>query len=139
MNAIVLRSWQDVASILLREPVGTTLRFRKGLLVHPTRAGMTASIGLPQGQIADFRGRLLEGRGLHVKDFDSHYEAHIDAVHPAVNPIEHLRQDAPAVFVGGGAALGAAIGAAVGKSGSSAAAGAAIGGILSAIIAYADK
>jgi len=99
---------------------------------------MKQSIGLPEGQLADYRRLLSGGRGLHVKVFRNHYEAHIDEVHPDVNPIEHLRQDAPGVFIGGGVALGAAVGAAVGRSGSSTAVGAAIGGVLAALIAAAD-
>ncbi len=135
---ISLYSWRDVATSLWHQPAGTILCLRKGLLVHPRRAGMKQSIGLPEGQLADYRRLLSGGRGLHVKVFRNHYEAHIDEVHPDVNPIEHLRQDAPGVFIGGGVALGAAVGAAVGRSGSSTAVGAAIGGVLAALIAAAD-
>ncbi len=138
MNTIALRTWQDVVLALSHRPAGTILRLRKGLLVHPRRAGMKPSVGLPEGQSADWRRRLAGGRGLHVKVFRDHYEAHIDRVHPDVNPVEHLRQDAPGVFVGGGVALGAALGAAVGRWGSSTAVGAALGGVLAALWASAD-
>jgi len=138
VNTIALHSWQDVVRALSHRPAGTILRVRKGILTHPRRAGMMASVGLPEGQSADWRKRLPGGRGLHVKVFGDHYEAHIDRVHPDVNPVEHLRQDAPGVFVGSGVALGAAVGAAMGRSGASTAVGAALGGVLAALWASAD-
>jgi hypothetical protein len=98
---------------------------------------MSLSVGLPEGQAADYRLVLADGAGLHVKDFGTHYEAHIDEVHPEVNAVEHLRRDAPGVFVVGGAALGAAIGAGAAKSKEAALVGAAIGGLFAAILAAA--
>jgi hypothetical protein len=130
MNTIALRTWLDVLHVLDRQPPGSILRIRKALLVHPRRAGMKVSIGLPEGQRSDYRKVISQGRGLHVKEFHAHYEAHIDRVHPEVNVVEHLRRDAPGVYVGGGVALGATLGAALGRSEESAAVGAAIGGLL---------
>ena len=94
---------------------------------------MTVSLGFPSGQIADYRKQLVGGSGFHVRDFGTHYEAHIDAVHPNVDFIEHLRKDAPGTFVSGGAALGALLGNAIGRSQNATIVGAAVGALLGAL------
>jgi len=129
-----LFTWTDVIANLRPYAMGTILRFPKGRLPHPKTFGMTESVGLPEGQAADYRKVLQGGRGLHVKDFATHYEAHVDAVHPAVNLHEHLRVDAPGTYVAGGAALGALLGSAMGKSKESALVGAAVGGLVAALM-----
>jgi len=96
---------------------------------------MSRSVGLPEGQDSDYRLVLADGAGLHVKDFGTHYETHIDEVHPDVDIVEHLRRDAPGVFVASGAALGAVIGGGVGSSKNSTFVGAAIGGLFATMLA----
>lgn len=128
-------SWSEVIDILTRHPWRTRVKLPKGLLPHPAAAGMSSSVGIPEGQVADYRLVLPDGSGLHVKDFVEYYEAHLDEVHPDVNWVEHLRQDAPGSFVGGSAAVGAALGALFGRSWKSALAGAAIAGLLGAVLA----
>jgi hypothetical protein len=130
-----MTSWRDVLSILRGEPTGTILRVPKLHLPHPSTFRMSESIGLPEGQRADYRKILRNGRGFHVKDFGTHYEAHIDAVHPDIDLLAHLRTDAPGAYVTGGVALGALLGAAFGKSKESALFGAIVGGMVSAMAA----
>jgi hypothetical protein len=133
MTAINFSGWPDVVLFLARNPAGSVLRLLKGVLPHPKTFGMTTSIGLPEGQRADYRKRLASGAGFHVKDFGAHYEAHLDRVHPDLNLVEHLRVDAPGTFIAGGAALGALAGLALGGSKDNVLVGAALGGLLSAI------
>lgn len=90
---------------------------------------------MPEGQDADYRLVLLGGAGFHVRDFTTHYDAHIDQVHPDVNPVEHLRRDAPRAFIASGVALGALVGRGVGTSKEATLAGAAIGGLFAALLA----
>lgn len=125
--------------VLRQYEARTTVRLRKGVLPHPLAVGMSRSIGIPEGQDADFRLVLTDGSGLHVKDFGSHYEAHIDEVHPDVNVVEHLRKDAPGIFVAGGVALGAAIGRSIGTSKDATFVGAALGGLFAAMLAAARE
>jgi len=105
------------------------------MLPHPQVVGMTLSIGLPEGQVADYRYAFSDGSGVHVKDFGGHYQVHLDEVHPGVDPIEHLRRDAPEALIGGSVALGAIIGGIFGKSWQSALTGAAIAGLAGVILA----
>jgi hypothetical protein len=132
-------TWGGAIRLLREYEPRTILRVEKGLLPHPRTAGMLPSIGLPEGQLADYRLVLAHGQGFHVKDFGTHYEAHIDEVHPDVNAIEHLRKDAPGVFVAGGAALGAVIGRSVGTSKEATLAGAAIGAVFAALLTSLDE
>lgn len=133
-----IQTWHDVVFTLLHQPAGSVVRLRKGLLPHPGTDGMTLSMGLPQGQFADYRKILRDGSGFHVRDFGQHYEAHVDQVHPEVNIYEHMRRDAPKTFVAGGTALGAAIGGALGRDKGSAVVGGLIGGLLAAMAAAQD-
>lgn len=125
--------WQNVADQLRRQPRGSVVRYRKSLMEHPLDAGASWSIGMPQGQIADFRLRLPGCGGLHIRDFGSHYEAHIDTVDLSCNPIEHARRDAPEVYIAGAAALGALVALMLGGNRDTLLAGAGLGAALGVI------
>lgn len=133
-TAMTIATWTDVVRILRAQPAGSTVRVRKGCLPHPSTFGMGVSLGLPVGQTADYRKVLRGGAGFHVLDFVTHYEAHVDAVHPDVDFVSHLREDAPGKFVGGMAAVGALIGTAIGRSHKSALLGSAIGALAGALV-----
>ncbi len=54
------------------------------------------SIGELKGQTADWRATVGgSDRGIHVVEFDDHYEMHIDQFDPRKNPIKHLLIDSP--------------------------------------------
>ena len=127
--------WQSVSESLRKSPPGTHLAYAKTALPHPRQAGARISIGLPAGQIADYRfGPDKFCSGLHVQEYNDRWVAHIDKVHPDCGPVRHISQDAPAAWCMGGAVLGASIGAALGRKGGLIIAGAGIG-FLVAIIA----
>lgn len=128
-------TWTGVSRVLRQYAPRTVFQVEKGILPHPLAAGMTRSVGLPEGQSADYRLVLAGGSGLHVKDFGTHYEAHIDEVHPDVDAIEHLRKDAPGVFIAGGTALGAFVGSSLGTSKEATLVGGLFGGLLAAVLA----
>lgn len=123
-------SWEGVVDLLREHEPGTILRLPKHLLSHPEDAGATPSVGLPMGQKADFRWTLDDCTGLHVRDFGTHYEAHLDRVDPACNVVEHLRRDAPGSYVAGSTAIGAALGLLLGGSKEAAFAGAGLGALV---------
>jgi hypothetical protein len=129
-------TWEMVANRLSTEPAGTRLRVEKHLAEHPKDGGLRPSIGLPVGQTADFRLRLPDCRGLHVQDFGTHYEAHIDQTDPACDLVAHLRNDAPATFMLTSALVGGLVGLLLGRSGQAFAAGlvlgAGVGGVAAA-------
>ncbi len=120
--------WLDIANILTHRPAQTFVRVEKHQALHPRCAGFTHSIGIPRGQSADFRLTLSDCRGLHVQDFGTHYEAHIDQVDPACGVVDHLAANAPEMLVAAGA--GALVGLALGRSGGAALLGLFIGGSL---------
>lgn len=132
MNYFSPSTWSDVSKILRCEPSGSILRLPKHCLPHPVDDGAIRSVGLPMGQSADFRFRLEDCTGLHVRDFQTHYEAHIDAVDPSCNLIEHLRQDAPKTYTGAAAGIGALLGLMIGESKEAALLGAGIGALIGA-------
>lgn len=133
-------SWSDVVVQLWPPDASRRLRIPRGLIPHPlTVRNMRPSVGLPEGQLRDFRAVLEPtSAGLHVKEFANHYEAHVDAVHPAHGVAEHVRVDAPGALIGGSAALGAIIGASIGASGPASAVGALVGGLLGVFVASLD-
>ncbi len=126
MNA----AWRRVLQQLETCPRGTFLRVPRSSVLHPLDAGFQYSIGLPRGQSADFRLTLPDCRGLHVQDFGTHYEAHVDVVDPACDLGEHLFEDAPGALVASAAGLGGLAGLAVGRDGSAALVGVLVGGAL---------
>lgn len=132
-------TWDEVVDQLADRPWRTRVRLEKNALPHPLAVGLQRSTGMPEGQIADYRWLLKNGVGLHVKDFGTHYEAHLDEVHPAVDAVEHLRQDAPEVYVGGAVVLGALVGGLVGRGGKGALVGAAFMGLGALFLAALAK
>lgn len=63
------------------------------------------SVGTPDGQLADYRRRLEDGRGIHLQQYPDHWEMHWDKVDPSQNLLGHLREDAPGVLAVGGILL----------------------------------
>ena len=120
-------TWSAVADRLSGEAPGTRLGVEKYVAQHPKDGGLLPSIGLPVGQSADFRLKLPDCRGLHVQDFGTHYEAHIDQTDPACDLVGHLRNDAPGTFIATSALVGGLVGLLLGRSGQAFAAGLLLG------------
>ena len=132
MNNSYTGYWDQIFIMLSTEPSGEVLRIEKHVSIHPQSAGARQSLGLPMGQQADFRWVAGDCRGLHVRDFGTHYEAHIDKVDPSCDLVEHLRNDAPVVYVAGFSALGALVGSIFGGR-DAVLAGAALGATVGAL------
>jgi hypothetical protein len=98
---------------------------------------MTRSLGLPVGQLADWRMPHPNCHGLHVREYAGYYTAHVDQVNPRCDLPGHLAADAP--LVGGAAALGALVGLALGESTQAMLVGAVIGGAVGVLAASAQE
>ncbi len=128
-------TWREIGQSLAGREPGAVLRVPKACVEHPSAAGLSLSIGLPFGQRADYRLRLKGCQGLHVHDFGTHYEAHLDKVHPECGVVEHLRRDAPKTYVGVGIVVGALAGILLTKKPQGALAGAIAGAVVSLMTA----
>jgi len=125
--------WLQVFAQVEQHPPRTPVRIEKAGLPHPRDAGARVSVGIPRGQIADFRFPPDHRcRGLHVQDFGDHWQVHVDEVHPACDVLDHLRVDAPGGWVSGGAVVGGIVGLLLGRSKGAMLAGAGIGALLAA-------
>ncbi len=64
-------------------------------------------IDLQETALGSKRGATKQYRygNLHIRDYDSHYTAHMDKVDPRRNPLGHLLVDAPEYVVGAAAAV----------------------------------
>jgi len=88
--------WLDVARALARLGVGVEVELGKDLLPHPSSMeGFQLSLGLPRGQVADYRMGLEDGRCLHVVEYQDHYAVHLDSTDPSRDPLGHLLRDSP--------------------------------------------
>lgn len=121
-------TWPQVVQHLKSKPAGTLFRVEKYQVQHPRDGGLHLSFGLPVGQQADYRLSYPNCGGLHVRDYGTHYVAHLDRVNPACDPVGHVIQDTPSLA--GGAALGALVGLLIGRSKEALIAGAALGAVL---------
>ena len=104
-----MRTWAEVEAELAAAPPGAQASYGRDEIGHPGAAGAVAGVGLPRGQLADWRfPPTASCRGLHVHEFAERWVAHLDQVHPACDPVGHLFQDAPIVLlaIGAGAMLG---------------------------------
>ena len=132
---IVKGSWDSVIRELRSKRPLAAVRIPKDWFPHPLRIkGMRQGIGLLRGQSADYRMRLPDGGALHVREYPAYYKAHLDQVDPVLDPLDHLRRDAPEVFTAAGLALGAITGALVAPRAPTA--GAAVGSVVGASAAW---
>jgi hypothetical protein len=81
---------------------------------HILGQGYYESVGEPRGQDGDYRRRLEDGRGLHIKDYGDRMTIHWDKVDPSVSALRHLVHDAPALTAG--SLVAGAVGAAALRS-----------------------
>lgn len=87
-----LYTWAVIAA-KCRRKAGEVM-VRKGAVRHPRYSkGFTRSLGLPQGERANWRKELSNGECLHVKEYERYYAVHIDLFHPHSAPLEHLIGD----------------------------------------------
>jgi hypothetical protein len=87
-------TWNYVTIEVLRRPCHTDLKVKKTEIAHPSRCGFYLGTGEPQGQGADYRKCLQDGKGLHIREYEEYYLIHWDKVDPS-NFIGHLIEDAP--------------------------------------------
>jgi hypothetical protein len=104
--APVQLTWLEVARHLAAGPSRAQAEIAADLVEDPEAAGLATARGWPVGQAADWRLRLPDGRSLHVQDFGDRYRAHLDAVDPALHPVEHMLGDLPRVSLTGTLVLG---------------------------------
>ena len=92
-------SWRAIVNAVLKLPKGVNVSISKRGLPHPRDCGFVRTLGSPKGQRADWELILPDGRRVHVLEFEDTYLIHWDEVSPLVDPINHLRKDAPKWYV----------------------------------------
>jgi hypothetical protein len=56
---------------------------------------MKERMGEPQGQLADYKWALPDGKSIHVREYLDEYRIHWDMFDVDIDLINHLRYDAP--------------------------------------------
>jgi hypothetical protein len=87
-------TWPQVHACVAGLPLGAVYIVPKGAIAHPGIVGASRSIGLPVGQIADWRfppGPQCDG--LHVHEFPHDWRVHLDRVHPSCSLLNHFFVD----------------------------------------------
>ncbi len=90
-----MHGWVSIIRKVLTLKPHEDMLIPKASVKHPLAIGFKRSIGEPKGQSADYRLRLIDGRSIHVREYKDCYKVHWDIVDPSVNPIRHLKYDAP--------------------------------------------
>lgn len=126
-------SWTNVTRYLQQTDAPKVVTMAKHDVEHPCDAGMVRSLGVPLGQLADWRMPAPHCGGLHVREFVDRYTAHVDQVNPVCDLPGHMASDAPTI--GGGVAIGALVGLALGESAGAMLVGALIGGLVGTAVA----
>ena len=105
-----MNSWIKIIPSILKKPPHIDVSIPHHLVPEPTQEGFRETIGDPQGQKKDYELTLKDGKRIHVRKFHKNYRVHWDWFSPAIDPINHLRYDAPHWWIAsctiGGAGLG---------------------------------
>jgi len=88
-------SWRILIHKVLKNPPHKDALIPKHIVKDPLEEGFFETLGEPQGQMKDYELTLSDGRRIHVREFKDHYKVHWDKMSPRINPIDHLRYDAP--------------------------------------------
>ena len=131
-------SWEDAIRLLDADAPRAHVRFARHLVPHPLDAQFHQGLGVPVGQRADFFKPLPDGRGLHVQDFDEHYEAHLDSTEAGCDDLVRAVGSGPALAaVVGLTAIGGLTGLLLGRSKEATVVGALIGAAVGGATALA--
>ncbi len=85
--------WTYLSSYVLGLPPHHGIIALKDRCLHPLQVGFRRSFGLPNGQVADYRLGLMDGRSIHALEYCGYYLVHWDVRDPNSDPIGHLRYD----------------------------------------------
>ena len=87
-------TWDEVRARVAALPRGGVLAIPKGAIAHPASAGAVRAVGLPVGQLRDFRfppDRACQG--VHVHEYARDWRVHLDRVHPSCSLLGHFFAD----------------------------------------------
>jgi hypothetical protein len=105
-----MNSWIEIIPSILRKPPHVDMSIPNYLVPEPTQEGFKETLGDLQGQTKDYELTLQDGKRIHVRKFDKTYRVHWDWFSPVIDPINHMRYDAPHWWIAlctlGGAGLG---------------------------------
>ncbi len=104
-------SWLYYESLILSKPPHEDIVVPCSSVSTPEIDGYSITIlAEGQGQDVDYEKRFPDGKRIHIRKYNDVYRAHWDLFSPIINPIQHLRYDAPhwwvTLCVIGAAALG---------------------------------
>lgn len=88
---------REVLNLPPREPMEVPERVAESM----AERDYYRSLGLFSGQVADYRRRLEDGSGLHLKEYPDGWTIHWDEVDPSEDLVGHLRRDAAGVVAVG--------------------------------------
>lgn len=92
--------WRYYIPVILSKPPHEDIDIPVYLVPNPKEAGFRETSGDPfRGQIEDYESTLQDGKRIHVRELHNLYKAHWDRVSPLVDPIGHLRRDAPGWWI----------------------------------------
>lgn len=89
-------TWEQVVKQLFETGWREDIKLCKACMPHPSSVPqMEKHYGSAVGQSADYRLLLSGGAGLHIREFDDHWTAHLDELDPRHDLFGHLLHDSP--------------------------------------------
>jgi len=106
--------WGSVLHALCGMHDDAALLYYKAGVPHPRAAGAVPSLGLPRGQLTDWRFRPEHPcHGLHIQEYADRWEGRLDRPSRGTASMTYVHGNAEAARLATGAAFGALIGLAV--------------------------
>lgn len=87
-------NWNGVISTVLTLPKHEDLLVEKWMVPEIPQE-FKPRFGDSDGQIEDYGYALEDGKGIHIKEYDTYYKVHWDERDPGKDPLGHLIKDAP--------------------------------------------
>lgn len=100
-------SWETIVLEVLEKPAHEEIWVDKAKIRDPEKVGFKRIFRFDDKK---HYGLLLgDKKGLHIKEYEGHYAIHWDYFDGSRYPIQHLRYDAPAIWISVLSIIGAAV------------------------------
>ena len=90
-----IKTFNELRDFVLQFPAHEDIKVNESFFNPDSLQKFKSVFADNDGQNADYRVPLSDGKGIHIKKYDRYYKVHWDKADLATDPLGHLLKDAP--------------------------------------------